>query len=335
MHPTLSLRSMPQTPPVGVGESGAAVALDTAQAPLAIPIPMARPIPLPTRQVAPPPAPAPLPTALVGREAWHVGTLDAQRALAARAHPDLQLLRRAFAPAQPTEATLERLRTSSLVLRHGIGTLSLPSPAQPVAAWWMLRRGRIALGWQTDAGEFVEKRSIGPGEWLDVAGALSNPPAWVDAAQCRTPVELLALPLCTLFDACAVDPALMRSVGQQLATRVRSLNDTLHDVVTADVPARLARWLLRRLDAQPERAGAVAGVQTLRLTEQKQAIAAQIGTTSETLSRALRRLADSGILRVAGYDLTLLDLPALRAIARPGDRGGSARQSFAGRRGMA
>jgi CRP-like cAMP-binding protein len=276
-----------------------------------------------------------LSAALAGREAWHVGALDPQRALAARIHPDLALLRRAFAPADPTEKTLERLRTSSLVLRHGIGTLSLAGPAQPVPAWWLLRRGRIALGWQTDAGEFVEKRSIGPGEWLDVAGALSSPPAWVDAAQCRTPVELLAVPLCTLFDACTADPALMRAVGQQLATRVRSLNDTLHDVVTADVPARLARWLLRRLDAQPERAAAAqaTGVQTLRLTEQKQAIAAQIGTTSETLSRALRRLADSGILRVAGYELTLLDLPGLRAIARPGDRGGSARQSFAGRRG--
>lgn len=297
-------------------------------------LPLRSPTPaLPPRPVAPPPVPAPLPTSLAGREAWHVGALESPSVGTARVHPDLALLRRAFAPANPFDTTLERLRTSCLLLRHGIGTLSLASPAHPVPAWWLLRRGRIALGWQTDAGEFVEKRSIGPGDWLDVAGALSNPPAWVDAAQCRTPVELLALPICTLFDACAVDPALMHAVGQQLAGRVRSLSDTLHDVVTADVPARLARWLLRRLEAQPERAAAQPeGAQTLRLTEQKQAIAAQIGTTSETLSRALRRLADSGVLRVAGYELTLLDLPALRAIARPGDHGGSARQSFAGRR---
>jgi CRP-like cAMP-binding protein len=323
MHPTLSLRSTPTALPVGVVESGSVLAPP--------------PAPAPSRPVAPPPAPAPLPASLASREAWHVAALDPPRAPAARVHPDSQLLRRAFAPAEPSEATLERLRTSALVLRHGIGALSLASPVQPVPAWWLLRRGRIALGWQTDAGEFVEKRSIGPGDWLDVAGALATPPAWVDAAQCRTPVELLALPLCTLFDACAMDPALMRAVGQQLASRVRSLSDTLHDVVTADVPARLARWLLRCLEAQPERTAAAigSGVQRLRLTEQKQAIAAQIGTTSETLSRALRRLADSGILQVSGYDLTLLDLPALRAIARPCHRGASARQSFAGRRGTA
>jgi len=327
MLPLLSPRSPAPTLPAGVAPPCAAVEQGVAHPPLATPLP------------APPPAPGPFPASLAGREAWHVGALEPTRAH--RVHPDLALLRRAFAPIEPSDATLERLRTSCLVLRHGLGALTLAHPAQPVPAWWLLRRGRIALGWQTDAGEFVEKRSIGPGDWLDVAGALSSPPAWVDAAQCRTPVELLALPICTLFDACAVDPALMRAVGQQLATRVRSLNDTLHDVVTADVPARLARWLLRRLEAQPgwtDVPGApdaadptdVAGAQTLRLTEQKQAIAAQIGTTSETLSRALRRLADSGILRVAGYELTLLDLPALRAIARPGDRGGSARQSFAG-----
>lgn len=180
---------------------------------------------------------------------------------------------------------------------------------------------------------------IGPGEWLDVAGALSESPAWVDAAQCRTPVELLAIPLRTLFDAAAQDPELMRAVSQQLASRVRTLSDTLHDVVTADVPARLARWLLRRVEGALDGLGGLGGLggmaaPKLVLTELKQAIAAQLGTTSETFSRALRRLADAGIVKVQGYELTLLDLPALQAIAYPAQRGGSARQSFAGTRGQ-
>ncbi|MCK6423691.1 MAG: Crp/Fnr family transcriptional regulator [Burkholderiaceae bacterium] len=261
-----------------------------------------------------------------GHEAWSVGDLAAP---ASRVHPDLALLRRAFAPARPADATLERLRTHGLVLRHEIGAFDLPGPAQPVPAWWLLRRGRMALGWQAEPGQFVERQLIGPGDWLDVAGALSSPPAWVDAAQCRTPVELLALPLRSLFDACAEDPALMRAVGELLAGRVRHLSDTLHDVVTADVPARLARWLLRRVE------GAVAGglaAPRLVLTELKQAIAAQLGTTSETFSRALRRLADAGVVQVRGYELTLLDLPALQAIAYPDGSGGRARQSFAGAR---
>lgn len=261
-----------------------------------------------------------------GQEAWSVGDLAAPPQ---RAHPDLALLRRAFAPARPADATLERLRTHGLVLRHDIGAFDLPGPAQPVPAWWLLRRGRMALGWQAEPGPFVERQLIGPGDWLDVAGALSSPPAWVDAAQCRTPVELLALPLRSLFDACAEDPALMRAVGELLAGRVRHLSDTLHDVVTADVPARLARWLLRRVEGA---APAALASPRLVLTELKQAIAAQLGTTSETFSRALRRLADAGIVQVRGYELTLLDLPALQAIAYPACGSGRARQSFAAAR---
>ncbi len=280
-------------------------------------------------------ADGPLPSP--GREAWAVPDLAG---LPVRAHPDLALLRRAFAPARPSEATLERLRTHSLVVRHGIGNLDLPGgPVHPVPAWWLLRRGRMSLGWLAEQGGFVEKHMIGPGEWLDVAGALSESPAWVDAAQCRTPVELLAIPLRTLFDAAAQDPELMRAVSQQLASRVRTLSDTLHDVVTADVPARLARWLLRRVEGALDGLGGLGGLggmaaPKLVLTELKQAIAAQLGTTSETFSRALRRLADAGIVKVQGYELTLLDLPALQAIAYPAQRGGSARQSFAGTRGQ-
>jgi CRP/FNR family transcriptional regulator len=102
-------------------------------------------------------------------------------------------------------------------------------------------------------------------------------------------------------------------------------------VVTADVPARLARWLLRRCDTQAEAGDtAGAGLPSLVLTELKQSIAAQIGTTSETFSRALRRLSDARIVRVNGYQVTILDTEALRDIAYPAERGGSARQSFAG-----
>ncbi|BDI07634.1 Crp/Fnr family transcriptional regulator [Sphaerotilus microaerophilus] len=245
----------------------------------------------------------------------------------AQGEADIALLRRAFDPAEPAEVSLDTLRTNSLVVRHPIGPLQLSSPAAPVPAWWLLRRGRIALGWQTEQDLFAEKRLIGPGEWLDVAGAMAAPAAWIEAAQCRTPVELLAVPVSALHQACAQDLALMQAVGRLLATRVRSLSDTLHDVVTADVPARLARWLLRRLEArgndQPLR---------LVLTELKQSIAAQLGTTSETFSRALRKLSDAGIVQVEGYALTVLDVDALGCIAWPSVGSVSARQSFSARR---
>lgn len=246
----------------------------------------------------------------------------------AEARSDRALLRRAFAPSTLAEASLERLRSQGLVLRQPIGALALPGPSRPVPAWWLLRRGSLALGGFTEQGEFVARQLLQPGDWLDVAGALAGAGGWLDAVQCRTPVELLALPVSGLFDAAAEDPALMQAIARLLAGRVRGLSDTLRDVVTADVPARLARWLLRRLDPQDDREGGP----RLVFTELKQSVAAQLGTTSETFSRSLRRLVTAGIVRVNGYEVTVLDLPALQAIAWPPSGAGSARQSFGGRR---
>lgn len=238
-------------------------------------------------------------------------------------HGDLDLLRRAWAPARPDTATLEALRTASRVVQHRIGLFELASPADPAPAWWLLRRGRMALGWINEQGHFVERQQITAGDWLEVAGATGSSPAWLHTAQCRTPVELLVLPLDAIYRACAQDAALLQAVGALLSGQVRRLNDTLNDVVTADVPARLARWLLRRLDES-----STPGASRLVLTELKQAIAAQLGTTSETLSRALRRLDDAGIVQVRGYELTVFDRAALQSIAWPQASAGSARQSF-------
>lgn len=246
----------------------------------------------------------------------------------AASRADSALLRRAFAPASLSEASLARLRVQALVLHQPIGALALPGPSRPVPAWWLVRRGSLALGAWSEQGDFVARRLLQPGDWLDLAGALAGAGGWLEAVQCRTPVELMALPVASLFEAAADDPALLQAIARLLATRVRDLSDTLRDVVTADVPARLARWLLRRLAAQPSPDGAP----KLVFPELKQTVAAQLGTTAETFSRALRRLVRAGVVRMDGYEVTVLDLPALHAIAWPSSTAGSARQSFGGRR---
>ncbi len=240
---------------------------------------------------------------------------------------DLALLRQAFAPHRLRPDSLDRLRTGAVVLSQPIGMLGLPGPAQPLPCWWLLRRGRVSLGWVSDRGEFTEHHPLVPGDWLEVAGALAQPPRWTDAVQCRTPVELLALPLRLLFEVAADDPALQQAMTSLLCGRVRELADTLRDVVSADVPARLARWMLRRLKGDGD-ALDPAALPVLQLADLKQTIAAQIGTTSETFSRALRRLQDAAIVQVDGYRVTLLDREALERVAHPRGRG-SARQSFA------
>ncbi|HJV67857.1 Crp/Fnr family transcriptional regulator [Ideonella sp.] len=244
---------------------------------------------------------------IVGRHAlrpWH--------AQPAEPAPDVELLRAAFAPAHPSSAALQHLANAARLVRCEPGPFLFSSPRRPEPSWWLVRQGTMSLGTRGADGHFVEKRSIGPGEWLETAGAMTSPGTWLEQAECRTMVELLAVPLAAMNEACSFDPAFPQAYAAVLARRVRELNDSLHDIVSADVSARLARWLLRRLP--PGDPGVAVH---FVLPERKQAIAQQLGMTSESLSRALRRLSDAGVVVVNGYELAVQDLPALQRLAFP------------------
>lgn len=219
---------------------------------------------------------------------------------------DADLLRRAFLPVELGDAVLRQLSSSAGLVRCPAGPFEVASPRRPEPAWWLLARGHMALGTRAGHGQFFETRCIGPGEWLETAGAMTAPGTWLEQAECRTPVELLVVPLATLSEACASWPSFPFAYAAVLARRVRELSDSLHDLVSADVIGRVARWLLRQAPTNA-RDGAV----TVVLTERKQAIARHLGTTSESLSRAFRRLANDGLAEVNGYQVVLRDLPGL------------------------
>lgn len=230
----------------------------------------------------------------------------------AEATPDVELLRAAFAPAHPSDATLQHLANAARLVRCEPGPFLFSSPRRPEPSWWLVRHGTMMLGTRGADGNFVERRSIGPGDWLETAGAMTSPGTWLEQAECRTMVELLAVPLAAMNEACGFDAAFPQAYAEVLARRVRELNENLHDIVSADVSARLARWLMRRLPAA-EPGAEVAFV----LPERKQAIAQQLGMTSESFSRALRRLSDAGILAVNGYQLLVKSPAALQRLAFP------------------
>ena len=101
------------------------------------------------------------------------------------------------------------------------------------------------------------------------------------------------------------EPAVAIAMMQSLTAMVRSANERLADMVSLDVPGRLAKWLLRHADQD----GRVV------LEQSQEELALAIGTTRVTVNRSLRRFERLGLIAVTGDDLRLQDARALQSIS--------------------
>jgi CRP/FNR family transcriptional regulator, dissimilatory nitrate respiration regulator len=98
----------------------------------------------------------------------------------------------------------------------------------------------------------------------------------------------------------------LRMLGS-MSQHLRVLVGLVEDLTLKDVETRVINWLVKRC---PVDAGAEATIQ-LGLT--KRMLAAELGTSSETLSRTFARLRDEELLAVTGNTLRVRDVAALRA----------------------
>jgi len=97
----------------------------------------------------------------------------------------------------------------------------------------------------------------------------------------------------------------VRQVMASMARRLLEFSHLIEDLSTREVKARLACYLLREGGAQ----------RGLTLPVGKGELALLLGTTAESLSRALRTLSERGAIAVEGKRITLLDPDALLELA--------------------
>lgn len=155
-------------------------------------------------------------------------------------------------------------------------------------------------------GRALTFETVGKGEAVAAVAALAGTryPATMEAA---TDSVIAWLPRTAIFDLIESRPAVARSVVADLANRVVNMT-AVATSMSLDVPARLAGYLFQRAlsvgDSTP--AGLV-----VDLGMTKAELASALGTVPETLSRALGRLRDEGVLEVRARDVVVKDVGAL------------------------
>lgn len=181
----------------------------------------------------------------------------------------------------------------------------------PADALLLLVSGDAVLGSEGPDGALRTEQSLSGPAWLDMASAwLGLPPMMV--AQALSDVVVARLPLAALLRELPAQPQLAFRLYQTLAQQIRQLTGAARNLQHNNAPARFAEWLLLRCHPSVATTGSTCMV---HLQQRKRDIAQELAMTPETLSRLFRQFEAQGVVRVQGYDLTVLDVAGLRALA--------------------
>jgi len=173
--------------------------------------------------------------------------------------------------------------------------------------FYVILSGRVKVYKLSPRGEEQILHLYGPGETFAEAAmwAVARYPAHAEVV---ADAKLLAVSRSALKKAIARNAELALNMMAGLSAKLMEFNELIEQLSLREAPARLGRALLE-LSRQ-------AGAETIRLEQTKRQLAAQIGTAAETLSRTLRRLSASGLIRVRGREITILDREGLELLAR-------------------
>ena len=144
---------------------------------------------------------------------------------------------------------------------------------------------------------------FGPGELFLAAAVVLRLP-YLASAVALTEIRVLMIPAEAFRDTLDRSHPLSRATTQLLARHWRLMVDQVVDLKLRSAEERLARFIARRVNEET-------GADTVALPEPRTAIAARLGMTPETLSRAMTALEQKGKLRRGPDGATVADRTAL------------------------
>ena len=207
-----------------------------------------------------------------------------------------------LAPLDP--AAREAVRAASRRVRLPAGAAAF-RPGQPCAHWLIVCAGQVRVSRAAAHGREIVLYRVHPGEScvLTTAGLLEGA-AYDAEAICETEVEALLLPAAAFLRLVADEPSFRRFAFAAYASRIAALIELAEELAFDEVGTRLARRLLAL--RAPD--GSVPATH--------EALAAELGTAREVVSRRLKAFERAGHVALARGRILVADPEALAAAAR-------------------
>lgn len=179
---------------------------------------------------------------------------------------------------------------------------TLFSPGAACSGFAVVLAGSVRVGLNSESGRALVLYRVGADEvCVQTTLCLMAGQDYSAEGVTETNVTLVMIPAARFDRLIAMSKIFRTFVFQRFGARLQDISKLLETVAFARIDSRLAQVLLARADT----AGRVAATH--------QALAEEVGTAREVVSRQLDALAKAGLVRTARGEVTLLDRAALEA----------------------
>jgi CRP/FNR family transcriptional regulator len=202
--------------------------------------------------------------------------------------------------------SLETIARFTVVL-HLVKGEYLFHEGTPSRGFYLVQSGAINVHRVNAAGKEQVIQVFRAGESFAEA-ALAAPTGYPADARAVEPSTVLLIPKAPILALISRQPDLALRMLGSMSAHLRALVGMLDDLTLKNVQTRLLHWLVKHSRTAAD------GV--IHLPGTKRVLAAELGTSSETLSRTLGHLRDAGLIRVAARTITVHKRPALQAMLR-------------------
>jgi len=206
------------------------------------------------------------------------------------------------------EEQLEILANSAREKRYRAGQLIL-SEMDETRTFFIVASGMVKMFKSSTNGKEQILYLLGPGEMFGMCAAFSD---YIFPANIMTLEEstLLTFPGTVLEYLAKTDPTILFNMISILSCRLKECMSLIESLSLMEAPQRVASFLLFSSLKKNCREGEIA-----KLTITQRELSKILGTTPETLSRILKKLAGEKIIRVTGKNICILDCEALEELA--------------------
>lgn len=215
---------------------------------------------------------------------------------------------------QPLFASLTEAECAALVRRSMCRSVSrgetLFREGDPCRGLYLIVEGLVRTYRANSEGDEQVFGVFGPGESLGDVSLFDEGP-YMASARVMEGGRVLFLPFAEVQALYNTHPEVARAVVRELGERVRALAALVDRLALQDVPTRVA-WAILRFaeEGNAMRPGAV-----FSMPRTQEALAAELGTTREGVSRALRAMRSAGAIDQRGARVEVRDPERLRHLA--------------------